>query len=127
MLSRGPGQAQEELAWAVLGLWLLGVMSTAALIARGADPLSWSVAAARRRLRRAVRGAGGDERPRGRVSLVAELAEAVKDGYQRQGSKKARNWPHKKREKPPGDPNIREATPQEVRRAKRLRAKLERN
>ena len=127
MLSRGPGQAREELAWAVLGLWLLGVMSTAALIARGADPLSWSVAAARRRLRRAVRRAGGDERPRGRVSLAAELAEAVKDGYQRQGSKKARNWPHKKREKPPGDPNIREATPQEVRRAKRLRAKLERN
>jgi hypothetical protein len=124
MLSRSPGPAREELAWTVLGLWLLGVMSTAAIVARGADPLSWSVAAARRRVRQAMRRAGCGRR-RGRVSLAAELAEAVQDGYARQGSKKARDWPHKKREKPPGDPKVRKATRQEVRRAKRLRDKLE--
>jgi hypothetical protein len=121
MLSRTPRAAEEELAWAVLGLWLLGLMSTAALVRRGADPLSWSVALARQRLRQALRRATGGRR--GRVSLAEELAGATKDGYRRRGSKKARDWPHKKRDKPPGDPDIREATPREVRRAQRLREK----
>jgi hypothetical protein len=119
MLSRSPGAAEEELAWAVLGLWLLGAMSVAAIVARGGDPLSWSVALARQRLRRALREAAGGGRCRD--GLAEELATATKDGYRRAGSKKARDWPHKKRQRPPGDPNIREATAQEVRRAQRLR------
>ena len=48
---------------------------------------------------------------------------AVRDGYARKGSKKARNWPHKKRERPPGAPDIRQATRQEVRSAQRFRQK----
>jgi hypothetical protein len=119
MLGRTPGAAAEELAWAVLGLWLLGVMTTAAVRSRGGDPLSWSVALARQRLRRALRGAAaGRRRP-----LERELAGAVQDGYRREGRKKARHWPHKKRERPPGAPDLRQATRQEVRSAERLRQK----
>jgi hypothetical protein len=119
MLSRSPRAAQEELAWAVLGLWLLGVMSTAGIVGRGGDPLSWSVALARQRLRQAVRRAAGGRRCR--VSLADRLATATRDGYRRRGSKRARDWPHKKREKPPGGPALRVATAQEVRQAQRLR------
>jgi hypothetical protein len=120
LLSRTPEAAEMELAWAVMGMWLLGVMSVAAIVERGRDPLSWSVALARKNVRAALRGPtlGG---PR----LPELLAAAVKDNYQRLGSKKARDWPHKKREKPPGPPRIREATEQEVNKAKQLRAKSE--
>ncbi len=120
MLSRTPRAAEEELAWAVLGLWLLGMMTTAAVVARGGDPLAWSAALARRRLRRAMRQAAAGRRGR---PLAGELAGAVQDGYARKGSKKARNWPHKKRERPPGVPDLRAATQQEVRSAQRLRRK----
>jgi hypothetical protein len=121
MLSRTPAAAQEELAWAVLGLWLLGLMTTAAVVARGGDPLAWSVALARRRLRRAMRRAAASRRAG--AALARELAGAVRDSYTRKGSKKARHWPHKKRERPPGAPDIRQATRQEVRSAQRLRRK----
>ncbi len=120
MLSRTPEAAEMELAWAVMGLWLLGIMSVSAIVERGGDPLSWSVALARKNVRAALRGPSR----RGR-RLPELLATAVKDNYQRLGSKKARDWPHKKREKPPGAPKIREATEQEVNKAKRLREKLE--
>jgi len=123
MLSQAPAQAEVELAAAVLGLWLLGVMSVSGIIARGQDPLSWSVAQARRQLRQALRQASGTGRRR--RGLAEALGEAQKDGYPRKGSKKARDWPHKKREKPPGEPKVRVATAAEVRKAKRLRSKME--
>jgi hypothetical protein len=121
LLSRTPRAAEEELAWGVLGLWLLGALSVAAIIARGGDPLSWSVAGARTRVRRAMRRAL-DGRRRCRVGLAEQLAGARHDGYERRGAKKARDWPHKKREKQPGSPKVMVASPAEVRRAKRLRA-----
>jgi hypothetical protein len=118
LLGHTPEAARLELAWGVLGLWLLGVMSVAAIVARGGDPLGWSVALARKRVRAALRGP--DRRGR---RLAGLLAEAVQDGYRRLGRKEARDWPHKKREKPPGAPKIREATAQEVNKAKRVQAK----
>ena len=121
MLSRTPRAAEEELAWSVLGLWLLGMMTAAAVVARGGDPLAWSAALARQRLRRAMRRAAAGRRER--APLARQLAGAVRDGYTRKGSKKARNWPHKKRERPPGAPDLRQATRQEVRAAQRLRQK----
>ncbi len=117
-----PGAARwEELTWALLGLWLLGMMTASAIVARGGDPLAWSVGLARQRLRRAMRRAAAGRC--GRAPLARELAGAVRDGYARKGSKKARNWPHKKRERPPGAPDIRQATRQEVRSAQRFRRK----
>jgi hypothetical protein len=119
MLSRTPATCTAELHWAVLGIWLLGAMSVSAIIARGADPLSWSVALARKHVRAAMRDA---LKGRGRrMNLSARLANAVKDSYERTGSKKAHAWPHKKKEKPPGSPKIRLASAQEIKKAKRLR------
>lgn len=119
MLSHAPAQAGVELSWAILGLWLLGIMSLAGILARGQDPLSWSVALARKHVRQAMRRAAGAQRCPAR--LADRLARATQDGYERHGSKKARDWPHKKREKPPGEPKIRVATREEVSCAQELR------
>lgn len=119
MLSRTPETCKAELHWAVLSIWLLGAMSVAAIIERGGAPLSWSVAMARKRIRTTMRSALKGSRRGG--DLSAQLASAVKDTYERKGSKKAHAWPHKKKEKPPGAPKIRLAAAAEVNKAQRLR------
>jgi hypothetical protein len=119
MSSRTPETCKAELHWAVLSIWLLGAMSVSAIIERVGDPLSWSVALARKQVRAAMRDA---LKGRGRsMNLSARLASAVRDSYQRTGSKKAHAWPHKKKEKPPGSPKIRLANAKEIKIAKRLR------
>lgn len=120
MLSRTPQTCKAELHWVVLGMWLLGAMSVSAIIDRGGEPLSWSVALSRKHVRNAMRPQRGRGR---RADLLVQLSGAVKDSYQRTGSKQAHDWPHKKREKPPGEPNIRLAQAAEVRKAERLRKK----
>jgi Transposase DDE domain len=121
LLSRTPPTCKAELHWVVLSLWLLGAMSVSAIIERGGAPLSWSVALARKQLRAAMRAAlKGSRRS---SNLSAQLANAVKDTYERHGSKKAHAWPHKKKEKPPGAPKIRSAKAAEIKKAKRLREK----
>lgn len=121
MLSRSPEAAQCELTWAMFGLWLLGLISVAKIIACGADPLSWSVALARKRVRQSMIWAlSGRRQDR---ALLGDLAQAVQDGYTRRSSKKARDWPHKKKDPPPGDPIIRVADAKQRRAAKRLKAK----
>ena len=108
--SRSPRAARWELHWGMTALLLLGLMSVAAIVGRGRDPLSWSVARALRVVRQAMRS----PRPwRGRGDLGARLAEAVKDSYCRRGSKTARDYPRKKRESPPGAPKTRLATERE--------------
>jgi Transposase DDE domain len=122
MRSRTAESAQCELTWSVFGVWLLGLMSVAGMIERGQDPLRWSVAKARQRVRQAMRQAG-KARLRGRPrTLLEELAAARQDGYVRRGSKKARNWPRKKQEKPPGAPKIKVATSQQRKSAERFAA-----
>jgi hypothetical protein len=112
--SDSPTRAAFELHWLLLGCWLLGLQTATALIERGSAPGDWSVAAARkavrtamrtnsaRRLKRGLRNARREERPR------------------RTSSKTARSWPHKKRDKPCGPPIIRSATAAERRAAQRL-------
>jgi len=121
MLSRTPEAAKCELTWAVFGLWLLGLMTASEILARGGDPLAWSAAKARQRVRRSMRRAL--TRRHADRGLGRDLAQAVKDGYVRRGSKKARDWPHKKTEKPPGEPKIHSATAGQRRAAKRVKAK----
>jgi len=121
MLSHSPAAAKCELTWAMFGMWLLGLMSVAGILARGADPLSWSAALARNRVRRSMRSAlSGRRQDRG---LAYDLARTRKDTYDRHGSKKARDWPHKKKEKPPGNPIIQLANAQQRRAMQRLKTK----
>jgi hypothetical protein len=118
MLSRTAATCEAELHWAMLGIWLLGAMSVSAIIERGRDPLSWSVALSRKRVRQAMRKSA--KKVQAGQDLWSRLGKAVKDDYQRTGSKKANDWPHKKREQPPGDPKIRLATKAEVKKAKKV-------
>lgn len=120
MRSHAPQQAQWEVAWSVVGLWLLGLMGVRGLVERGVDPLRLSAALALREVRRALRE---DRRSASVAWLRKRLGRALKDGYRRRASKKARNWPHKKKERPPGKPKIVIASPQQVQQAQRLRTK----
>jgi hypothetical protein len=119
MLSCAPKQACSELSWTLVGLQLLGLMSVSGIIKSGKDPLSWSVAISLRVVRLAMR----DRRPRRscRGGLLGCLSRAVKDNYNRPSEKKARYWPHKKREKPPGIPKLRKANEAEVKKAQEIK------
>jgi Transposase DDE domain len=116
-----PTNARLELRWAMMALWLLSLMGTGAILHAGGNPRRLSVATALRRLRRAM------HRPIvrcGRNGLERQLARAVQDNYQRRGSKKARDWAHKKKPKPIGDPRARNATEKQVLLAQRLSTTL---
>jgi hypothetical protein len=122
MLSHSPEAARCELTWALFGLWLLQCLSVGNILIRKGDPLRWSAARARDRVRKSMRKA-----LKGRCKdrqLAKDLAQTVKDNYERLRSKKARNWPHKKKEKPPGAPKIQSANAEQKRAAKRLKKKL---
>ena len=121
-LLRGtPATCLARCSCTMLGLWLLGLLTVTRIVAKKLDPLSWSVALARNAVRRAMRTSvrGGACR-----YLFRDLVAAVKDEYRRRGPKAARDYPRKKREKPPGPPKIQSASPKEVQTAKQLREKL---
>jgi hypothetical protein len=114
MLSARPDHAALELDWAVVGLWMLGLMTAEAGSWGGLPPRTWSLALAQRVVRRAMRQL---DKPRPAGGLRWKLRRSVKDAYVRRRPKAARYWPHKKRERPPGVPKIRTATRKEIRMA----------
>jgi hypothetical protein len=127
VMSRTPATALVEVATTMLGLWLLGMLTVRRLALRGVDPLRWSVARARNAVRRAMRAPLRNSPPshsRRSNSLDHLLRFAWRDSYPRRGPKAARNYPRKKRERPPGPPKIKKATPLERRIAKQLKQKL---
>ena len=115
--SDSPHQAKWELQMGMLAMLLLGLMSVEGIIAGGKDPLSWSVAQALRIVRTAMHTSRRWHR---RGDLRRLLSGAVRDGYVRRASKRARDWPHKKHEAPPGVPKIRPATMSESLVAQRV-------
>ncbi len=110
--SGSPGAARRELDWAMVGLWMLGLMTQRAMGRR--RQRKWSVAKARRAVRRAM-GTLPGRRPAG--GLRAALRQARGDSYTRSRSKQSRNYPRKKKHKLPGPPKLRMATDQEILRA----------
>lgn len=116
MLSMAAANARAELDWAMVGLWLLALMAVDRVARR--DKGRVSVAAALRSVRTWMRQRLGRP-PAG--GLRRALRVAAVDRYTRKHPKGARNWPHKKREKPPGQPKVRMATETEVTKAKGLR------
>jgi hypothetical protein len=115
-----PQAAEQELEWGMMGVWMLGLLAlteqSPRRAAAGTPASPWSAAGALRVIRMAIHGTSG----RG-PSLKRLLAEAVRDGYKRRGSKKPIDWAHKKREKPPGDPRCRKATKAEIKAARELK------
>ncbi len=110
--SESPAAARLELDWAMVGLWMLGLMTQQAM---GRRPRrDWSAAEAHRAVRCAMGSLPG-RRPAG--GLVSSLRKARSDTYVRSGSKKSRDYPRKKKRKPPKPPKLRMATAKEILRA----------
>ncbi|MEZ0263198.1 MAG: transposase, partial [Phycisphaerae bacterium] len=122
MVCGNPAHAGAELDWAVVGPWALGLMAADAVAAAGDPPARVSVARALTAVRRAIGAAPAWVHRR--VTLAAALAAAVRDGYVRTRPKGARVPVDKKRDRPPGDPVARTATPAEVALAAELKEKL---
>jgi hypothetical protein len=115
MRSDAPDQARCELAWAVMGLWMLSMLAVQRIIRAGHDPTRLSVAGAIKVVRQVLAWV---HRPRKAAAILRQLSQAVQDPYVRTAAKKARNWPHKKKEKPPGCPKLRCPNRQEAQLAK---------
>jgi len=118
MRSCAPAQARAELAWSLVGLLLMGLMSVGEMIDRGIDPLEWSVAASRDLIRQAVGWPSG--RPLSHRGWKNRLAACRKDRYVRTGGKTSRQWPDRKQQRPPGPPKIRDASEKELMQAQKL-------
>lgn len=116
MLSETPELARCELDWAMVGLWLLGLMTLAETSLRR----GWSAASALQVVRTALRNC---HRRVGARRLRKQLRRARRDTYTRHQPKQARDWPHKKKESPPGEPKTRIATNAEIKAAQKLREK----
>lgn len=93
--SRTPENCYLELTWAVLGVWLLELMTVRQLVGAGHDPREASPAQARTMVRRVMR----NEQPCGRTrrAFCRILADCRKDRYVRKGLKASRNYPRKDR------------------------------
>lgn len=120
MKSRTPERCLLESQWTMLGLWLLGLLSVSQQLNSGDEPRHWSTARARDVVRSVMR------RPTQKCCrrwLADELRAARHDSYVRTKAKAARNYPRKKREKPPGPPKIKPATPHQIRLATKLKQK----
>jgi hypothetical protein len=118
LLSDAPKTAKLELAWAMMGLWLLCLMTAEAIAKSAQDIRRLSVATALRIVRKAMRAPSMRS---GSAGLGRQLAKATKDSYQRKSSKRARAWAHKKKPKPIGDPKARIADESQVQLARELR------
>ena len=116
--SHAPVQAALELRWAIVGLACLGLLQVRALLERGLDPHHASAAGALRVVRAMMRQP--QRRLRRGQDLPCRLRGAVLDDYQRKAPKTARDWPHPKKEKPPGCPQLRPATEAEIQAAQQL-------
>lgn len=122
MLSHAPRQAQAELAWSLVGLQLMGLMSVREMIAQDVDPLGWSVAATRNLIRHAMHL--HPQRRMGARGWQKRLAACRKDGYVRTHDKKSREWPDRKRSRPPGPPKITIASAKEVQQAQQVPVRI---
>jgi hypothetical protein len=118
MLSDSPVRARCELEWSLIGALVLGRLTVSRLMARRVAPQRASAAEALRVLRGVLR------EPHARSNrftpLMKRLGMAVIDSYKRKRPKEARDWCHKKRQRPPRPPQTRKATAAEKRLARQI-------
>lgn len=116
--SKSSQNAAVELEWSLVGLWGLG-LSAAVEMAKAQVPLSRiSMAGVLQSFRRLMR----DYRHpviRGQT-LRAMLRESLIDTYERK-CKASRDYPRRKKERPPGSPKITDATSQQIEQARMLK------
>lgn len=114
LLSKSPENATLELAANLLGLFMLVLHGLSVL---GPQCGRLSVAMALDVLRDAMEALRWGVVDR---TFRDRLAAAVRDEYERTGRKRARDWPHKKTESPPGPPRLRRVRSAERARLRRL-------
>ena len=107
LLAKTPEPGARELAANILALALL--LLYAALV-MGAKVARLSVAQGLRAIRRALECL---RHGYSCVGLAEQLQSALGDEYVRRSSKRARDWPHKKKERSPGPPMLRKLTKRE--------------
>ena len=110
--------AAVEMHWSYAGLWAMALYALVEAAKAGTPPAKLSIAKMLRAFRHTLRDYR-HARVRGH-SLSSQLRLAVIDSYVR-GAKASRNYPRKKKERPPGAPTILEATPAQVQSAEVLR------
>jgi IS4 transposase len=117
--STNADNARVELEWSLMGLWCLALYAQVELVDQGLDPQELSMAGALRAFRRTLRDyLHPAQRQR---SLTMLLRHAVRDQYLRK-DKTSRDYPRKKQpDPPPGEPEIKTATQEQIRLARKLR------
>jgi len=129
--SRTPENCYLEMKWAILGAWMLELLTVRQVVAAGSTAQKASPAAARNVVRRAMRNSppcgrrtrrGRSRRRRrfARPSLLAALAACQTDNYRRTRPKASRDYPRKKRHEPPSPPKIKPSTESQRQIAKQL-------
>lgn len=116
--STSPESAYVEMNWALLGLWSMALYALRELRQKGIDPNRLSFAKLIRAFQRIIRDYLHPVEQK--KKLCDLLREAVIDEYQRSNSKTSRDYPRKKKESPPGAPNIQVATKTQMQLAKAL-------
>jgi hypothetical protein len=119
--SHAPDNAMLELDWSLVGLWMVYLMAVNEAIKQGESPHRVSVAGALGAIRTVMRDYRC--RPDPGEDLWSLLGESLIDNYVRHSSKTAHNYPRKKKDKPPGQPVIELASPEQVKFAKELKAR----
>ncbi|MGH8711390.1 MAG: IS4 family transposase [Burkholderiales bacterium] len=114
VLARTPEPGAMELAANILAMALLLLY---AALAMGAKVTQLSLAQALRAIRWAIEAL---RHGASCASLLRRLREAVVDEYERRSSKRARDWPHKKNERPPDPPRLRRLSRTENARIERI-------
>jgi len=109
MFSTSAGNAKAELDWAMIGFWLLALLAVDEASTKNKDRVS--IATALRKVRCWMRHEIGRP-PAG--GLLGQLKKALVDDHERLCLKASHNWPHKKRQKPPGKPKLRMPTELEL-------------
>ena len=118
MRTRTARHAKIELAWALVGMWVLRLLGLRAIVARH-DPCRLGMAAALAAVR--AEAVHAEARSRTPHALRGRLRKALIDAYQRRKSKHARGYARKKKQPTPGPPKLTRATKAQVAQAKALR------
>ncbi|MCR9293941.1 MAG: transposase [bacterium] len=119
--SAAPDQAYVEMHWSLLGLWCMGLYALKELLKAGKEPKQLSFAKLIRAFRRTIRDYL-HPRTAGKC-LLSLLRSSLKDDYCRE-DKTSREYPQKKKEKPPGKPKICLATSAQQQLALKIKAKI---
>ena len=121
LLSREAANARLEITWSLLGLWAMSLFALVEAVGQGVQPAKLSFAKLLRAFRRTMRDYLHPTERNGR--LCERLRRAIIDSYQRE-NKASRNYPQKKKERPPGPPKILNANRKQIELARKLKKGL---